>query len=286
MDRRNFAFTIAAALAGGTPLAALAATPDWAAMERASGGRMGVAVLREGLALQGHRLDERFAMCSVFKWLAAAHVLRRVDQGQEQLERRVPIAQPLPSYSPVTEKHLADGMTMAELCHAAITLSDNGAANLILKTLGGPEGLTAFLRSVGDSVTRLDRWEPELNEAAPGDPRDTSTPRAMVQLLRTLVLGDALSPRSREQLARWLQATETNKKRLGAHKPPGWTLGSKTGTGERGSTNDAGVYWPPHGAPIIVAVFVIGTDAPLPQREAAIAQVARAVTYSEERSSK
>jgi beta-lactamase class A len=280
MDRRNFALGLAAALAGGSPLVALASTADWAAMERASGGRMGIAVLREGQALQGHRLDERFAMCSTFKWLAAAHVLRRVDQGQEQLARRVKYGEPLPSYSPVTGKHLADGMTMAELCHAAITLSDNGAANLILKTLGGPEGLTRFIRSVGDDVTRLDRWEPELNEARPGDPRDTSTPRSMAQLLRTLVLGDALSPRSREQLAQWLQATATNAKRLGAHKPAGWRLGSKTGTGERGSTNDVGIYWPAQGAPIVVAVFVTETQAPQPQREAAIAEVAGAVTLN------
>lgn len=286
MDRRNFAITLAAALAGGASFEALAAAPDWVAMERASGGRMGVAVLREGQPLQGHRLDERFAMCSTFKWLAAAHVLRRVDQGQEQLERRVKYAEPLPSYSPATKQHLADGMTVAELCKAAITLSDNGAANLILKTLGGPEGLTAFIRGAGDEVTRLDRWEPELNEAAPGDPRDTSTPRSMVQLLRKLVLGDALSPQSRAQLAQWLQATETNRKRLGAHKPAGWTLGSKTGTGERGSTNDVGIYWPAQGAPIVVAVFVTQTDAPLAQREAAIAQVAAVVTSSDARSNK
>lgn len=285
MDRRNFAFTLAAALAGGMPFEALAATPEWAAMERASGGRMGIAVLREGQPLQGHRLDERFAMCSTFKWLAAAHVLRRVDQGQEQLERRVRYAEPLPAYSPATRQHLAEGMTVAELCKAAITLSDNGAANLILKTLGGPEGLTAFIRGVGDEVTRLDRWEPELNEAAPGDPRDTSTPRSMAQLLRTLVLGDALSPRSRAQLAQWLQATETNKKRLGAHMPAGWTLGSKTGTGERGSTHDVGIYWPAQGSPIVVAVFVTQSEAPLARREGAIAEVARAVTGAQSRPS-
>jgi len=218
-------------------------------------------------------------MCSVFKWLAASYVLRRVDQGQETLHRRVPFGRDaLLPWSPVTEKH-ADGrgMTLAELCHATVAVSDNAAANLILKTLGGPAGLTAFVRQHGDNVTRLDRWEPDLNQASPGDERDTSSPRAMAGLLRELVLGEALSVAGRRQLAEWLQATETNRKRLAAGLPAGWRVGSKTGTGGQGTTNDVGVYWPPGRPPVAVAVFLTQCKASLATREAAIARVAEAV---------
>lgn len=260
------------------------ATPEksglWADIEASTGARLGVAVLDTGTgALTGHRLDERFAMCSVFKWLAAAHVLRRVDQGQEALGRRVPFGRDaLLSWSPVTEKHAdGNGMTLAELCHATVTVSDNAAANLILKTLGGPAGLTAFVRQHGDTVTRLDRWEPDLNEAQSGDERDTSSPRAMAGLLRELVLGQALSANGRRQLTEWLQATDTNRKRLAAGLPTGWRVGSKTGTGGQGTTNDVGVYWPPGRPPVVVAVFLTQSKASLAAREAAIARVAEAV---------
>ncbi|MES2937192.1 MAG: class A beta-lactamase [Pseudomonadota bacterium] len=257
-------------------------TPDaWAGIERDSGGRLGVAVLQAGGQMQGHRLDERFPMCSTFKWLAAACVLHRVDAGQERLDRRLPIAAgALLPHSPVTSKHVGDaGMTLAELCHAAITVSDNAAANIILATYGGPQGLTRYVRSLGDSVTRLDRTEPTLNEGRPGDPRDTTTPRAMARLLHTLLLGDALSAGSRAQLASWLEASETNGKRLRADLPAGWRMGSKTGTGARGSTNDAGIFWPPGGAkPIIVAAYLTDTKAPEDARNGAIAAVARRVT--------
>lgn len=252
----------------------------WADIEASTGARLGVAVLDTGTgALTGHRLDERFAMCSVFKWLAAAHVLRRVDQGQEALSRRVPFGRDaLLPWSPVTEKHAdGNGMTLAELCHATVTVSDNAAANLILKTLGGPAGLTIFVRQHGDTVTRLDRWEPDLNEALPGDERDTSSPRAMAGLLRELVLGQALSANGQRQLTEWLQATDTNRKRLAAGLPTGWRVGSKTGTGGQGTTNDVGVYWPPGRPPVVVAVFLTQCKASLAAREAAIARVAEAV---------
>ena len=149
--------------------------------------------------------------------------------------------------------------------------------DLLLRSFGGPEGLTRFARQLGDPVTRLDRWEPELNEATPGDPRDTSSPRAMVELLRQAVLGPALSAGSRQQLAQWLQATQTNLKRLASDLPASWRVGSKTGTGAHGSTNDVGLYWLPDRAPIVVAVFLTETKASLEAREAVIAQVARRV---------
>jgi beta-lactamase class A len=249
-------------------------------MERSSGGRLGVAVMQADGRLEGHRLDERFPMCSTFKWLAAAHVLHRVDGGLDRLDRRIPIHQDaLLAHSPITSRHVGrTGMTLGELCRAAITVSDNAAANLILASFGGPEGLTRYARDLGDELTRLDRWEPELNEAAPGDPRDTTTPRAMATLIRAALIGDALSPRSRAQLARWLEATQTNGQRLRADLPSGWRMGSKTGTGEHGSTNDTGIFWPPGRPPIVVAVYLTESEANEAARNGAVAQIARRVT--------
>jgi beta-lactamase class A len=282
MNRRDFHTGLAAALAT-TALPACAQAPQrdpWQAIEALSGGRLGVAVLQADGRIAGHRLDERFPMCSTFKWLAAAHVLQRVDRGVERLDRRIAYGRDaLLPHSPVTQQHVGAGMTLGALCHATITTSDNAAANLILATYGGPQALTSYARSLGDAVTRLDRWEVELNEAAPGDPRDTTSPRAMAQLLRTVLLGDALSPASREQLARWLEACETNGQRLRADLPAGWRMGSKTGAGGRGSNNDVGIFWPPGGRPpILVAAYVTDTRAPAADRNAAIAAVARRVT--------
>ncbi|HYE39387.1 MAG TPA: class A beta-lactamase, partial [Ramlibacter sp.] len=192
---------------------------------------------------------------------------RRIRYGREVL---------LP-HSPVAEKHVVEGMTLAELCHATITTSDNAAGNLILATYGGPAALTAYARGLGDTVTRLDRWEPELNESTPGDPRDTTTPRAMARLLHATLVGDALAPGSRAQLARWMEATVTNGKRLRAGLPAGWRMGSKTGTGARGSTGDVGIFWPPGRPPVIVAAYVAESAASEPDRSAAIAGVARYV---------
>jgi beta-lactamase class A len=259
----------------------MAPASRWQALEAAAAGRLGVAVLDTADGrLQGHRLDERFPLCSTFKWLAAALVLHRVDAGQEQLDRRIRFGpEAMVPYAPVTSKHMGgEGMTLAELCEAAITLSDNPAGNLLLQSFGGPEALTRHARTLGDTMTRLDRWEPELNEATPGDPRDTTTPRAMATALRATMLGEALSAPSREQLVRWMQATQTNGKRLRADLPTGWRMGSKTGTGARGTTNDVGVFWPPGRAPVVVAVYLTETSADEATRNAAIARVAHGVT--------
>ncbi|MCM5682804.1 class A beta-lactamase [Schlegelella sp. S2-27] len=293
MDRRHF-LQLVSTLAASGPLLSCAQSQEnlgqgvrtlpkeaWQEIEAGAQGRLGVAVLDSGTGqLQGHRLDERFPMCSTFKWLAGAYVLQRVDAGEERLDRRIRYGRDvLLPHSPITEKHVGgDGMTLAGLCEATITLSDNAAANLILQTFGGPQGLTRYVRTLGDGVTRLDRTEPELNEGTPGDPRDTTTPRAMAQLLRTVMLGDALSARSRAQLVQWMQDCKTNGKRLGAHLPAGWKVGSKTGTGARGTTNDVGVYWPPGRAPIVVAAYLTEAAAAEDARNGAIARVAKRVT--------
>ena len=242
-------------------------------------GRLGVAILdTENGARFDYRADERFPMCSTFKLLASAAVLARVDDGKEKLDRRITYAkEDLVEYSPATGKHAGEGMTLAGLCEAAITLSDNTAGNLILAALGGPSGVTEFARSLGDPVTRLDRNEPTVNESLPGDPRDTTTPAMMAEDIRKLVLADTLKPASKKQLTDWLLASKTGGKRLRAGLPAGWRIGDKTGTGERGSTNDVGVIWPVQGAPIVASVYLTDTSAPREACNAAIAAVGQRI---------
>lgn len=244
------------------------------------GGRLGVAMLDTGSGRAlGWRQDERFPMASTFKLVLAGWMLAQADRGQEAMDRRVHYgASALVPYSPVTEKHVgAQGMTVAELCEATVTLSDNTAANLLLARHGGPAGFTAFVRSLGDGHTRLDRTEPTLNEALPDDPRDTTTPTAMLQTMRQLILGNALSVASRAQLTAWMVGNKTGDKRLRAGVP-GWKVGDKTGTGSNGSSNDIGVLWPPGGAaPVLVTCYMTGVPAAPEVRDAAIAQVARQV---------
>jgi beta-lactamase class A len=204
IDRREFVAALlplgAAFLFG--PVSAIAEAPlaglakDFAAIEAKTGGRLGVAVIdTETGARTGYRAAERFAMCSTSKLLSVGAVLARVDVGAETLDRVIPYTQAdLVTYSPETSRHAGAGMTLAALCRAAITLSDNTAANLLLTTIGGPKGFTAYARRIGDAHTRLDRTETTLNEAAPGDPRDTTTPADMARNLEKLTLGRTLSP--------------------------------------------------------------------------------------------
>jgi beta-lactamase class A len=287
IDRRDFTIGTCAVLAAAgvsEPAFAFAeALSDaFARIEAQSGGRLGVAALDTSNGSRaGHRMDERFAMCSTFKLLAAAAILGRVDAGKERLDRRVSYAKSdLVTYSPITEQHVGDGMTLPELCEAAITVSDNTAANLLLAGLGGPDSVTAFARSLGDTMTRLDRNEPTLNEAIPGDPRDTTTPAAMLANIRALVLGDALSPPSRDQLKAWLLANKTGGGRLRAGLPGDWAVGDKTGSGDYGSTNDVGVIWPPGRAPLVVTIYFTETKAALEQRIAVLASVGHAIAQA------
>ena len=283
--RRHFIMTATALLAGGAlnPVRGFAQPQDFEAqmrlIEGKVKGRLGVTALDTGSQRRfEYRADERFAMCSTFKLLAAAAILKRVDEGQEQLARRVRYsASDLVTYSPVTEKHIADGMTLAELCEAAITLSDNTAGNLMLAAIGGPAGLTAYARTLGDSLTRLDRIETALNEAAPGDARDTTVPAAMAADIRKLLFGDALASASKEQLKTWLLANKTGDMRLRARLPAGWRVGDKTGSGERGTTNDVGFLLRPAASPIIVAAYLTETAAPMSARNEALAAVGEAV---------
>jgi beta-lactamase class A len=271
--------------AGATPARAadgFAALPAaFARIEAERGGRLGVAVLDTGSLRQvGHRQTERFPMASTFKAPLAGAVLARADSGQESMDRRIRFTrEDLVVWSPATGKRVGgEGMTLAELCEATVTLSDNTAANLLLGALGGPAALTAFFRSLGDEVSRLDRTEPALNEARPDDPRDTTSPAAMLGSLRALTLGTALSPSSKAQLMAWLRANRTGDKRLRAGLPAGWQAGEKTGSGEHNSSNDVGLLWPPGGRPpMVVTAYLTQGPADGAVRDAALAEVAAAI---------
>lgn len=250
------------------------------AIESGVKGRLGVAVLDLETGLRaGRRTSERFPICSTFKLMLAADILARIDRGEEDAQRRIVFGPDrIEEYAPVTRPRTGEpGMTISELCDAIVTMSDNTAANLLLDTMGGPAGFTAFMRRLGDTVTRLDRNEPSLNEAIPGDPRDTTTPIAMLGSLREVMFGDTLSRRSRAQLLAWAVGNRTGDARLRAGVPSDWRVADKTGTGERGTSNDIGVLWPPERQPILVTVYLTQTEAPARERDAAIAQVARAV---------
>jgi beta-lactamase class A len=278
IDRRTFLGTAALVGIPGMARAAPRFEDELKRLEAASGGRLGVALVdSRGARPRGRRGDERFPMCSTFKVLASAALLHRVDAGQDKLDRRVTYTTAnLVPYSPVTEKHTRDGLTLAQLCEAAITLSDNTAGNLLLASIGGPAGLTAFAASLGDRTTRLDRTEPTLNEALPGDVRDTTTPNAMAETLSKLTTGSALSAVSRARLAAWMAASKTGDARLRAGLPRGWPVGDKTGTGNRGTANDIAVIWPPGRPPVILTTYLTGASGDGSANDAVIASVARA----------
>ncbi|KPH10400.1 class A beta-lactamase [Rhizobium acidisoli] len=251
-----------------------------AALEKRTGGRFGVSVLDTDTSISfNYRGSEAFPMCSTFKALAAGFVLARADRGEESLDRRVTYGKDkLVDYSPLSEKHAdADGMTIAELCEAAVTVSDNTAGNLLLESFGGPAGLTDWLRSIGDGTTRLDRTEPTLNEGRKDDPRDTTTPDAMLDTLGNLTLGSILTEASADRLVAWLVASTTGSERLRAGLPAGWKVGDKTGTGPNGSLGDIAVIWPPNRGPIVAAVYIAEATAPVKELNPVFAEVGRMI---------
>ncbi|GDY31339.1 class A beta-lactamase [Gandjariella thermophila] len=269
---------------GGTPSRpaapsspASAAEAELSRLEATFGGRLGICAVDTGSgASVRHRAGERFLMCSTFKALAVSAILRRRQQQPGLLDTviRYDRSQLLP-YAPVTSQHVAEGMTVSALCQAAITYSDNTAANLLLQVLGGPPAVTAFARTLGDQLTRLDRTEPDLNVTAAGDQRDTSTPAQMAADLRVLALGDGLDPAGRDLLVGWLKANTTGGRSIRAGLPAGWQVGDKTGSGAQGETNDIAVVWPPNHAPLVIAVYTAPAD---PKSTAGYATVARAAT--------
>lgn len=252
----------------------------WAEIERGTGGRLGIGLLDSATGKHfGQREDERFPMCSTFKFVLAAAVLRRVDEGKLTLAQRVKIrASDMLSHAPVTERHVGGSLSVAELCRATMIYSDNPAANLLFPLVGDPQGLTAFLRGIGDAQTRSDRHEPEMNRFAQDDPRDTTTPAAMALTLRTLLLGDALQPTSRKQLSDWMIDNRTGDTCLRAGLPRSWKIGDKTGSNGTDTRNDIAILWPPKGrAPLLLTTYLNGASVDSDARDAALKAVAQAV---------
>jgi len=266
------------AAAGGVPRGGLAATEGFEAIEARLGGRVGVAALDTGSGRAVlHRQDERFAMCSTFKATLAAAVLQRAQSGRLNLDDMATFARAemLPN-SPVTAAAADRRLSLRALCAAAVSYSDNTAANLLLKKLGGPRRLTAFFRSVGDHVSRLDRIEMALNENRPGDPRDTTTPAAMARTLRTLCLdGAVLGDAPRNLLRDWMLNERNGGRRIRSAAPEGWRVANKPGTSLNGAVNDIAVLWPDAGAPIVLSLYSNAPGAPLAASEQAIADTAR-----------
>jgi beta-lactamase class A len=245
-------------------------------------GRLGVATIDTATgAVLGYRADERFLLCSTAKTLVVAAVLQRSTTDPDLLGRVIDYQQSdVLDYAPVTAQHVGQGMTVDALCDAAITVSDNTAANLLVQLLGGPQAVTAFARSIGDDVTRIDRLEPDLNDASPGDLRDTSTPAQMAQNLRTLLVDGYLAEVPRQRLTALLKANTTGDKAIRAGVPRDWVVGDKTGSGSQGQSNDIAIAWPPGRPPVLIGVYTAPDDPHLPADRAhdVIAEAARLVT--------
>ncbi|MGW6129553.1 class A beta-lactamase [Cellulomonas sp. NPDC055163] len=270
--------TPAASSAQGAPAVDTAAVQAaLAALETESGLTLGVAAIDTGTgAVVGHRADERVLLCSTAKVLVVAAALALRAERPALLGEPVPIpAGQVVDHSPVTAGHEGGELPVAVLCDAAITQSDNTAANALMTLVGGPAGATAYVRTLGDEVTRLDRLEPELNQGAPGDERDTSTPAQVAADLRLLAVEEGLPPESRDPLVGWMRGSTTGDDRIRAGAPEGWTVGDKTGTGPNGEVHDVGVLWPPSGAPLVLAVYTSPAVAGTGSVEASAAVIAR-----------
>jgi beta-lactamase class A len=238
-------------------------------LERRTGARIGLKAVNTGTGwTMEHRADERFAMCSTHKVLVAAAILSLVERGTLTLDRRVAYsASDLLDYAPAAKANLARGfMTVEELCAAAVRLSDNTADNLLLRLIGGPAGWTRHARTIGDRVSRLDRFEPDLNTAIPDDPRDTTTPAAMTAALATMLLSKVLAPASVQRLRTWMLNAELTAPLFRAAIPGDWDVADKSGSGSNGTRNDVGILYPPSAPPLILSVFTAGFDATIEAR--------------------
>lgn len=269
--RRAALAAAAAILCGAAPDA------QFAALEESSAGRLGVAGLNTGSGARVlYHADERFPFCSTYKVLVAAAVLWRAATEPELPARPVPITTAdMSNYTPITRAHIGRTMTVQALCQAAVQYSDNTAANLLMRLLGGPAGVTAFTRSIGDDVFRLDRWEPALNTAAPGDTQDTTTPAAMLGDLRLILAGNLLGSAARTKLLNWMRDSRTGLARIRAAAPAGWIVGDKSGGGNYGTTNDIAMLSPPGQAPLVLVVYFTQRAKDAPTREAVVADATR-----------
>lgn len=279
LDRRTFLDTAAgASLSLMLADSAVAKADDeFAKLEKRNGGRLGVAALDKASGQRiSWRADERFAMCSTFKFLLAAAVLARVDKGELTLDKRIAYGkEDLLSYAPVTKEHVAEGgLTVEQLCAAAVGVSDNTAANLLLKEIGGPSAWTAYARTLGDTTSRLDRTEPELNAAVAGDERDTTTPAAMLGNLDALFIGDLLKEASRDKLEQWMADGTVTGPLIKAGVPKTWRVADKSGAGANGTRNDIGILYRPEKAPILASIYYTGSKLDMAGQNKVIADAA------------
>ena len=253
-----------------------------AELEVSSGGRIGISAINTGNNNRiQYRADERFPFCSTSKVIGAAAILKQSMSKNNLLQERIKYnKEDLVVYSPITEKHLSDGMTISELCEATVSISDNTAINLLVNKLGGPDAVTSFTRSLGDNTFRLDRKEPELNSAINGDLRDTTTPAAMEKTLQKLTLGDALAVPQRELLLSWMKGSITGYSQIRAGVPKEWIVGDKTGKGDFGTTNDMGVIWPTNCSPIVLVIYFTQKKKDAAYRNDIIASATRIVMNS------
>ncbi|MEL7803375.1 class A beta-lactamase [Sulfitobacter pontiacus] len=272
----SLGLSLASVASAQTPIDTL--TNTVAQIEERLGARVGVSLLETGSELSwAYREDERFMMNSIVKAPICGAVLARVDADELSLTDTLNVqAGDILSYAPVTEKQVGTAMSLADLCLAAIDLSDNTAANMLLDHIGGPQAVTDFFRQTGDEVSRLDRREPELNEFVPGDPRDTTTPAAMTKMLRGLLLGNVLSPSSREQLVEWMSIGGVTSNLLRADAPKDWLILDKSGSGSH-TRNIIAVVVPEGGAPWVVSIFISDVDADFKTRNTALQQIGSAV---------
>ncbi len=250
-------------------------------LEAQSGGRLGISAINtaNNIRIQ-YRADERFPFCSTSKVIVVSAILKESETKPDMLQKQISYSQEdvdKSGYAPITKQHINDGMSINELCKAAMEYSDNTAMNLLIKKLGGTEAVTSYARSINDHTFRLDRWEPELNTAIPGDMRDTTTPNAMADSLKQLALGDSLGLPQREQLQTWLKNNTTGDARIRAGVPKGWIVGDKTGTGSYGTTNDIAIIWPPNCAPIVMVVYLTQKQKDAVKRDEIIASATRLV---------
>lgn len=249
-------------------------------LEKSSGGRLGVALIDTADNSQIlYRGDERFPMCSTSKVMAVSALLKQSETDKNLLAKRMEIKQSdLVNYNPIAEKHLDTGMTLAEFSAATIQYSDNTAMNKILEHLGGPAKVTEFARTIGDKTFRLDRTEPTLNTAIPGDERDTSSPLAMAKSLQNLTLGKALGEPQRAQLVEWMKGNTTGGASIRAGLPTTWIVGDKTGSGDYGTTNDIAVIWPANHAPLVLVTYFTQPQQNAEARKDVLAAAAKIVT--------
>ena len=249
-------------------------------LEHKYGGRIGVAALNTANQHKvAYREDESFALCSTFKFLLAAAILTRVDSGKEALDRSIPYsAKDMQEHAPVALQHLAEGkMSVGDLTEGTMIYSDNTAANLLLESVGGPKELTQYIRSLGDKTTRIDRFEPELSDNIRGDPRDTTTPSAMLHAMHQLLIENALTAASKERLTGWLIRNTTGDAKIRAAMPKSWKVGDKTGSGKNGASNDIAIIWPEGQKPFLVSVYYTGSTLSADEKNAVIAEVGRIV---------